>query len=176
MNRLLLLLVIAVAACGRLGRAQLPLSAAIAAGVAPPVGDLARVIRPGYQIAGMIGYAPLQRLELRAEAAHYAFDGNGVAPDLRVLEVSGNLRVELSRHAIISPYAIGGVGASRSRFARADAPAENDIAANVGAGVAAERGRIRLFSELRFHNIFSGANDSNDSRRFAPLTVGVAFR
>ena len=154
--------------------AQRPVSFEVATGVAIPVGDLARAVRPGYDLDAIIGAGPGHR-RLRLEASYRAFPGRDGLASLRVLGLGGSVLFEFLEERRIRPYAVAGGAVYRSRFSTYGARAENDLAASAGSGMAIGRGRMRAFAEIRFHNIFSGANDNDDSRRFVPLTAGLTI-
>lgn len=98
-------------------------------------------------------------------------DGRGTRRD-----GAADLLLALAHPAGVRLYASGGGEFSRSEFGRNDLAPENDLAARVGVGLAAAHGKTRGFLEIRFHNIFSGSNRSDESRRFVAIRAGVMFR
>jgi hypothetical protein len=156
--------------------AQLPVSYRVATGIAAPVGDLAAIVRPGQELAAMIGIGTVHRSRFLVEATYRSFSGRSGLPGLRVQALTGNVLVALTGGGKVQPYAVGGAGVYHSRFSGPGSQAENDLGASAGLGMSIGRHRIRAFTEIRFENIFSGANDNDDSRRLVPVTAGLAFR
>ncbi|MEO5567431.1 MAG: hypothetical protein ABIR92_03005 [Gemmatimonadaceae bacterium] len=161
---------------GHVAEGQHPVSAGIAAGAAAPVGDLRKIVGPGHELAAMIGLDATPRARLRTDASYRRFAGANGGADLRVIGIGADVLLDLAHPAGARLYANGGGGVSRSEFGRNDLPPENDLAARAGVGLAAALGNTRLFSEIGFHNIFSGSNLSDDSRRFIAIRAGMMFR
>lgn len=161
---------------GHVAAAQHPVSAGIAAGAAVPVGDLRKIVRPGHELAAMLGLDATPRARLRTEASYRRFAGANGGVDLQVLGIGADVLLDLGHPAGVRLYASGGGDFSRSEFGRNDLPPENDLGARAGVGLAAALGNTRAFSEIRLHNIFSGSNRSDDSRRFVAIRAGMMFR
>jgi hypothetical protein len=117
---------------------------------------------------GVVGVAVLPTgipLGLELSARYGRISGSAVdgtaAPDLRVVDASANVvyRLKWSFHAPVRPWVLGGVGLYDLKATGDAAPTEAEAVRkpglNGGAGIAVPVGGVELWTDARFHLVFT---------------------
>ena len=158
-------------------------------GIAVPVGDFADDAGGAAQSGGGTALAGLEWMPagksfgLRVDGAYNRFctsacDEAGGDLDVRYrflnANLSGVLEFPVGADANFRPYALAGVGMYNYELVGDDVPAalgesETDFGLNGGLGVTYQLGRVGVFAEGRFHNVFA----TDDDLQYVPILVGA---
>ena len=158
-------------------------------GIGVPVGDFADETIGGAQSGGGTALAGVEwlprggRLGVRVDGAYNRFctsacDQVGGDLDVRYRFLNGNLNGLLEfpfgAEANLRPYLIAGVGIYNYRLEGDDVPlgldeSETDFGVNGGLGLTYALGRVGVFAEGRFHNVFTSESDL----QYIPIVVGA---
>jgi opacity protein-like surface antigen len=140
----------------------------------------------GYNVlAGVSAPIPLLPLAIRVDVQYDQQAQPQSINRLQVYSATANVQYGLLHLAVFEPYVIGGLGYYHilSRyggcpgFCSAEVqPSSNGFGLNAGFGVKAAIGRVGLFGEWRYHDVFAPASDSPfGNGSYAPFTIGVTF-
>jgi hypothetical protein len=114
---------------------------------------------------GLVGVG-IQRkaLGVRLEAMYAG------VPDADLVALTGNLVWILRRPGLMDtePYLIAGVGTYVKYF-------ESRFGVNAGAGVRRRIGPLRLFAEMRFHQVINRFEEAGDANTLVPISLGVVL-
>jgi len=161
----------------------------VGAGLSVPTGDFASDAGGGAQAGGgavFLGAEWMPRGTLfgvRLEGDFNQFcttfcDDIGGNLDIkwRLLNVNlnGVLEMPVGEGARLRPYALAGIGVYNYKLYGSDVPSTTPgsgtkVGLNGGLGLNYDVGRLGIFAEGRFHNVFADANDI----QYVPLMVGV---
>jgi hypothetical protein len=161
----------------------------VGVGLSVPVGEFADEDGPGAQSGGGTALAGVEwlpegrRFGLRVDGAYNRFctaacDDPGGDLDVRFRFLNANLsgiaELPLGTTNDVRAYALAGVGLYNYRLEGDDVPAgldesETDVGLNGGLGVTYRLGRVGLFAESRFHNVFTSEEDI----QYIPILVGA---
>lgn len=166
----------------------------VGVGLSVPVGEFADESGAGAQAGGGTALAGLEWLPegrsfgLRLDGAYNRFctsacDEAGGDLDVRFRFLNANLsgiaELPLGGAADLRPYVLAGVGLYNYKLEGDDVPdgfdeSETDFGLSGGLGVTYALGRVGLFAEGRFHNVFTSEEDV----QYIPVLVGarVNFR
>ena len=168
--------VLAVAVSAPAAQAQNPMSFGIAAGATIPTGDAADGVKTGFHGMATVGLTPAMiPFGLRIDGMYNSLEGKDAfdGSKLRILGLTANGVFNLPGVAA-SPYLIGGVGYYNSKLDIDDLDSESDFGLNVGLGMKFNLSGFGTFAEIRYHSIFDGNDDSNNTS-FIPVTFGIMF-
>ena len=161
----------------------------VGVGLSVPVGEFADEGGVGAQSGGGTALAGLEWLPegrsfgLRLDGAYNRFctaacDEAGGELDVRFRFLNANLsgiaELPMSGSAALRPYALAGVGLYNYKLEGDDVPdgfdaSETDFGVSGGLGVTWALGRVGLFAEGRFHNVFTSEEDV----QYIPVLVGA---
>jgi hypothetical protein len=161
----------------------------VGAGLAVPVGDFADENGTGAQAGGgtaLVGVEWLpegRRFGLRLDGAYNRFctavcDEAQGDLDVRFrflnANLSGMVEFPMGGENNLRPYALAGVGLYNYKLEGDDVPtgldeSETDFGLNGGLGLTYLLGRVGLFAEGRFHNVFTSEEDV----QYIPILVGA---
>ncbi|HKG92219.1 MAG TPA: outer membrane beta-barrel protein [Gemmatimonadaceae bacterium] len=155
----------------------------IAAGASIPTGDFADQSETGFHVSLLLGaQPPLLPIGFRVEGSYHQFAGKeGVTipglgttdvPDLRLLNLTGNVIFQPSGILPARPYVIGGIGLYNTKFDVDNIDSDNDFGWNVGVGGKFSLTGFAAFAEVRYHRVSSGGGEST---AFIPVTFGLMF-
>lgn len=151
-----------------------PISLGIAGGGSLPMSDLSDGSNTGYN--GTLALAiklPMIPVGLRFDGAYNRFSAKGVAGNLQIVSVTGNVTYNLPSIGV-SPYLIGGAGMYSSVASGSGLPSSpraNDFGWNAGAGIGLPLAMFKGFVEARYNRV----TVANGSMEFVPLTFGIMF-
>ncbi len=161
----------------------------VGVGLSVPVGDFADETGGGAQAGGGTALAGVEWLPtghafgLRLDGAYNRFctsvcDEGAGNLDIRYrflnVNLNGILETPLGAEAGLRPYGLAGIGLYNYKLEGDDVPAaedasETDFGFNAGLGLNYTLGRVGLFGEARFHNVFTEGSDV----QYVPVMVGA---
>jgi hypothetical protein len=161
----------------------------VGVGLSAPVGDFADETRGDAEAGGGTALAGIEWLPqgrsfgLRVDGAYNRFctsvcDEAGGNLDVRYRFLNANLNglVEfpMGAEGNLRPYILAGVGVYNYKLEGDDVPtgagdSESDFGVNGGLGLTYAVGRVGVFAEGRFHNVFATGSDL----QYIPLMVGA---
>lgn len=182
-----ILLVVAIAFAATSAAAQV--RGVVGVGLSVPVGDFADETGGAAQSGGGTALAGLEWVPagrtfgLRVDGAYNRFctsacDEAGGDLDVRYRFLNANLNglmeLPVGADGNLRPYLLAGIGIYGYRLEGDDVPAavaesQTDFGVNGGLGVTYQLGRVGLFTEGRFHNVFATGSDL----QYVPITVGA---
>ena len=182
-------IVLLAAAAVLVGEAGAQMRGVVGAGLSVPVGEFADEAGVGAQAGGGTALAGLEWLPegrgfgLRLDGAYNRFctavcDEAGGDLDVRFRFLSANLsgvaELPMGGRGDVRPYVLAGVGLYNYKLEGDDVPetlneSETDFGVNGGLGVTWALGRVGLFAEGRFHNVFTSEEDV----QYIPVLVGA---
>ena len=180
-----IVLIVAIAFAASTAAAQF--RGVVGVGLSVPVGDFADETGGDAQSGGATALAGLEWVPagrtfgLRVDGAYNRFctsacDEAGGDLDVRYRFLNANLNglmeLPVGAEGNLRPYLLAGVGIYGYRLEGDDvtgAESETDFGVNGGLGVTYQVGRVGLFTEGRFHNVFASGSDL----QYVPLTVGA---
>lgn len=171
------------------GSAGAQVRGVVGLGLSVPVGDFADEAGVGAQAGGGTALAGVEWLPegrsfgLRVDGAYNRFCTSAcdeTAGDLDVryrflnANLSGIAELRLGAESDLRPYALAGLGLYNYRLEGDDVPtgldeSETDLGLSAGLGVTYTLGRVGLFAEGRFHNVFAAADDI----QYVPVVLGA---
>jgi opacity protein-like surface antigen len=175
-----------------------PISFGIAGGVSQPLGDFGDIANTGFNVMGTLGFQPTtQAFGFRGDVAYHRFglDEDAITGGAPGVSVDGNASIiaglvsvvmTISNASGVRPYLIGGGGVYRQAVS-ADLTedgqsgeideSETDFGLAGGGGVSFPLGGMNAFIEARFHSVFAGGDDDEDSgnTNFIPVVIGIQF-
>jgi Outer membrane protein beta-barrel domain len=187
MRTLLRACAVAALLAGFTASAEAQLRGVAGAGLSFPVGDFADETGGaakgggGTVFLGAEWMPPGRLFGLRLEGDFNRFcttfcDDTGGNLDIkwRLMNVNlnGMLEMPLGEGARLRPYALGGVGVYNYELRGndvLDAGSQTKVGLNGGLGLNYNAGRVGIFAESRFHNVFATGKDI----QYVPVTVGV---
>lgn len=163
----------------------------VGVGLSVPVGDFADATGGDAEAGGGTALAGVEWIPsgrsfgLRVDGAYNRFctsacDQAGGDLDVRYrflnANLSGLVEFPMGAGASLRPYLLAGVGIYNYKLEGDDVPAvagdsESDFGVNGGLGVTYAFGRVGLFAEGRFHNVFATGSDL----QYIPVVVGARF-
>jgi hypothetical protein len=181
-------IVLAVAAAFMATDASAQVRGVLGIGLSVPVGDFADETGGAAEAGGATALAGIEWLPqgrnfgLRVDGAYNRFctsacDQAGGGLDVRYRFLNANLNglVEFpfGAEADLRPYVLAGVGFYNYKLEGDDvatgAESESDFGVNGGLGLTYTMGRVGVFAEGRFHNVFATGNDL----QYIPVMVGA---
>ena len=181
-------LILAAAAAFMAPQAAAQARGIVGVGLGVPVGDFADEAGAAAQSGGGTGLAGLEWLPqgrsfgLRVDGAYNRFctsacDEAAGELDVRYRFLNANVNglVEFPvGNADLRPYLIAGVGIYNYKLEGDDVPAladesETDFGLNGGLGMTYTLGRVGIFAEGRFHNVFATGSDL----QYIPVMLGA---
>ncbi len=188
----LVLLVLLVLGAAFATRAGAQVRGVVGVGLSVPVGEFADEDGIGAQGGGGTALAGVEWLPagrtfgLRLDGVYNRFctaacDEEGADLDVRFRFLNANLsgiaELPLGGRADLRPYVLAGIGLYNYRLEGDDVPAsldasETDVGLSGGLGLTWAVGRVGLFAEGRFHNVFT----SEDDVQYIPVLVGARVR
>lgn len=173
------------------GSAGAQVRGVVGLGLSVPVGDFADETGAGAQSGGGTALAGVEwlpegrSLGLRVDGAYNRFCTSAcdeTAGDLDVryrflnANLSGIAELPFGAESDLRPYALAGVGLYNYRLEGDDVPtgldeSETDFGLSAGLGLTYTLGRVGLFAEGRFHNVFTSEEDV----QYIPVVVGARF-
>lgn len=188
MKRLAAAALIVAAAALAVSDASAQARGIVGVGLGIPVGDFADDAGAGAQSGGGTALVGLEWLPqsgtygLRIDGAWNRFcttacDAAGGDLDVRYRLLNANLNglVELPlANRAVRPYVMAGAGVYNYKLEGDDVPAgadesETDLGVNAGLGVTYSIGRVGVYAEGRFHNVFAAGDDL----QYIPVMVGA---
>jgi hypothetical protein len=171
------------------GEAGAQVRGVVGVGLSVPVGEFADENGIGAQAGGATALAGVewlpegQRFGLRLDGAYNRFCTaacDEVSGDLDVryrflnANLGGMVELPFGAESNLRPYALAGVGLYNYRLEGDDVPAgldesETDFGLNGGLGLTYDLGRVGIFAEGRFHNVFT----SEEDLQFIPVVLGA---
>ena len=150
-------------------------------GVGVPAGDFDDGFKVGWHGLAAVSYTlPNAPFALQVDGAFSRFKDEAAGLNLKdnVIYGTGNVlyQIKISEMARFLPYLIGGGGVYNIDPTGRDAAgldSQTELGLNVGAGVTVDAGRVNLFVESRFHNVFDGMGTSD--LQFNNFTAGLRF-
>lgn len=183
-------LILAAAGALMVSNASAQVRGVLGVGLGVPVGDFADETGGAAQsgggtaLAGLELLAPGRNFGLRVDGAYNRFCTSAcddAAGDLDIryrfwnANLSGILEFPVGIEANVRPYVLAGVGFYNYKLEGDDVTtaveSENDFGVNGGLGVTVAMGRVGLFAEGRFHNVFASGSDL----QYIPIMVGARF-
>lgn len=172
-----------------------PIGFGIAAGLLVPTGDISDFQSTGWNLQGFVDWTSrTQPFGLRGDVSFGSLSGKTIsaggtafnASDLHLFSVTGDAvwmihpsQGSLSR---TTPYLLAGIGVYHSSFSVGGvSSADNsntNFGINFGGGVLYRLSGFSAFGEIRYHNVFSGAESGtggNSSAHYIPIMVGLRF-
>jgi hypothetical protein len=149
----------------------------VGGGPAVPLGFLNSGTNIGVHAMAAVSVAPAAfPIGIRVDGMYhrYGFSG-GADGHFRVFQgaASAVYHLPAAESTTIRPYLLGGVGLynykSISDFPFTPDESTTDVGINGGVGVDVIAGALRLFTEARYHNVFT----PRENVEFLPITVGV---
>lgn len=161
----------------------------VGVGLSVPLGDFADETGGDAQAGGGTALAGIEWLPsgstfgLRVDGAYNRFctsacDRVGGDLDVRYrflnANLNGLLEFPLAADASLRPYGLAGVGIYNYKLVGDDVPStegdsESDFGINAGVGLTYTIGRVGVFGEARFHNVFATGSDL----QYVPVMVGA---
>lgn len=171
------------------GEAGAQVRGVVGVGLSAPVGHFADEEGMGAQAGGGTALAGVEWLPegwsfgLRVDGAYNRFctavcDEAEGDLDVRFRFLNANLsgiaELPVGGESNLRPYLLAGAGLYNYRLEGDDAPAgldesETDFGLNAGAGVTYTPGRVGIFAESRFHNVFTSEEDI----QYIPVVLGA---
>lgn len=149
-------------------------------GVGVPTGDFDDAFKVGWHGLAAASYTlPNAPFAFQVEGAFSRFNDEAAAVNSKdnIVYGTGNVRYQIQvSQASFLPYLIGGGGVYNVDPTGRDAArldSRTELGLNVGAGVTVDAGRVNLFVESRFHNVFDGMGTSD--LQFNNITAGLRF-
>lgn len=150
-------------------------------GLGVPTGDFDDGFKLGWHGLAAVSYTlPNAPLAFQVDGAFSRFNDEAAAINLKnnILYGTGNLvyRFKISEASRYLPYLIAGGGVYNIDPTGRDAAgldSKTEFGLNIGAGVAVDAGRVRLFVESRFHDVLNGMDNSD--LQFNNFTAGLRF-
>lgn len=173
-------------------RAEAQVRGVMGVGLGFPVGDFADESGIGAQAGGATALAGVEwmpqgrRFGLRLDGAYNRFctevcDEAGADLEVRYRFLNANLsgfaELPMGGRSDVRPYVLAGIGLYNYKLEGDDVPtgldqSETDIGLNGGLGVTWMLGRVGLFAEGRFHNVFT----SEEDLQYIPVLVGARIQ
>jgi hypothetical protein len=165
-----------------------PISFGIAGGVSQPLGDFGDLASTGFNVMGTLGFQPTASVfGFRGDVAYHRFGlddvgGESVDGNASIIAGVASVVMTISNSSGVRPYLIGGAGIYRQAV---DAnvgdvsvdDSETDFGLAGGGGLSFPLGGMNAFIEARFHSVFSGGDEDDDSGNvnFIPVVFGIQF-
>lgn len=185
--RMSIVIAAALALIGSTAMAQV--RGVVGVGLSVPVGDFADAgggdaeAGGGTALAGIEWIPSGKSFGLRVDGAYNRFctsacDQAGGDLDVRYrflnANLNGILEFPMAAGANLRPYLLAGLGIYNYKLEGDDVPAaagdsESDFGVNGGLGINYAFGRVGLFAEGRFHNVFASGSDL----QYVPVMVGA---
>jgi opacity protein-like surface antigen len=150
-------------------------------GIGIPTGDFDDAFKVGWHgLAGASYTLPNAPVAFQIDGAFSRFQDDAPVFNLKenMYYATGNViyQIRVSEAASFLPYLIGGGGVYNIDPTGRDAAgidSRTEFGLNLGAGVTVTAGRVGLFVESRFHNVFNGLETSD--LQFNNVTAGLRF-
>jgi opacity protein-like surface antigen len=150
-------------------------------GIGVPTGDFDDAFKVGWHGLAAASYSlPNAPLGFQIDGAYSSFQDEAAALNIKenMFYATGNViyQIKVSEAAAFLPYLIGGGGVYNLAPTGSDAAgidSRTELGLNLGAGVTVNAGRVGLFVESRFHNVFNGLETSD--LQFNNVTAGLRF-
>jgi hypothetical protein len=182
-------IVLAVAAAFMVTDATAQVRGVVGVGLSVPVGDFADETGGAAEAGGGTALAGIEWLPqgksfgLRVDGAYNRFCTSAcdqATGDLDVryrflnANLNGLMEFPLGAEGNLRPYVLAGVGLYNYRLEGDDVPvgpddSESDFGVNGGLGLTYAMGRVGVFAEGRFHNVFATGSDL----QYIPVMVGA---
>jgi hypothetical protein len=182
-------IVLAVAAAFMATDATAQVRGIVGLGLSVPVGDFADETGGAAEAGGGTALAGIEWLPvgktfgLRVDGAYNRFCTSAcdqATGDLDIryrflnANLSGLMEFPLGADANLRPYVLAGIGLYNYKLEGDDVPAaagdsESDFGVNGGLGLTYAIGRLGVFAEGRFHNVFATGSDL----QYVPVMVGA---
>jgi hypothetical protein len=159
---------------------------ALGGGIGVPLGEFDDGAKLGWHGLAALSFVPEGwpvGIQFDGSYQQFGMEDAGGFTDLktRLIQGTGNVvfKFKTSEESTFRPYLLGGVGVYNSKVSASDDPDDllgggsTDFGINAGAGFDFKAGGAGLFIEGRFHNVFTGGDETN--LRFIPITVGIRF-
>ncbi len=149
----------------------------VGGGPALPLGFLNSGTNIGVHAMAAVSVAPAAfPIGIRVDGMYHRYGfSDGADGHFRVFQGTANAVYHFlaTGSTTIRPYLLGGVGLYNCKTI-SDLPfipdeSTTDLGINGGAGVDVIAGALRVFTEARYHNVFT----SGENAEFLPITVGV---
>lgn len=164
-----------------------PIGFGLAAGLLVPVGSIGDGASTGWNLQGFVDWTSrTQPFGLRADISYGVMPGKNFQTvdfnDLKLFSITGDgvwmIHPAPGSTSRTTPYLLAGVGlyhASQSgNIAGTDVDnGSTNFGINFGGGLLYKLSGFSAFGEVRFHNVFSGADGG--SAKYVPITVGLRF-
>ena len=158
--------------------AHAQVSVGVSAGASLPMSDLKDVVKTGYSVNGLIGFAmPLSPIGFRGEVGYNSWDGKSSVglSGTKVSSLSGtaNIVLQVPGMMVAKPYLIAGLGEHRIKFDAGSLgnTTESKLGYNVGAGLNFGLGTLATMLEARYVVV----NTSGTKTKYLPITFGIMF-
>jgi hypothetical protein len=150
-------------------------------GVGIPTGDFDDAFKVGWHGLAAASYTlPNAPIAFQIDGAFSRFHDQAAAFNMKenMFYATGNViyQIKVSETAAFLPYLIGGGGVYNIDPTGRDAAgldSRTELGLNAGVGVTVNAGRVGLFIESRFHNVFDGLETSD--LQFNNVTAGLRF-
>jgi opacity protein-like surface antigen len=150
-------------------------------GVGVPAGDFDDGFKVGWHGLAAVSYTlPNAPFAFQVDGAFSRFNDEAPGVNLKnnIIYGTGNVlyQIKVSEAARFLPYLIAGGGVYNidpTGSGAAGLDSRTKFGLNVGAGVAIDAGRVNLFVESRFHDVFDGTGTSD--LQFNNFTAGLRF-
>jgi opacity protein-like surface antigen len=167
-----------------------PIGFGFAAGLLIPSGSIGDVQSTGWNLQGFVDWTSrTQPFGLRGDISYGSLQGKDIsgggtsisASDLHLFSITGDgvwmIHPAPGSTSRTTPYLLAGIGLYRASFSVAGASdvdhSSTNFGINFGGGILYKLTGFSAFGEIRYHNVFSGAD--NGSAHYIPIMVGLRF-
>lgn len=174
---------------------EYPIGFGVVAGVLIPTGDIGDFQSTGWNLQGFVDWTSDSRpFGFRGDISYGRLSGKTIsvagvsfeASDLSLFSITadGVWRIHPAQgsESRTTPYLLAGIGLYHSSFdVTGPSSADNsdtNFGINFGGGLEYRLSGFSTFGEIRFHNVFSGAESGtggSSSARYIPIVVGLRF-
>jgi opacity protein-like surface antigen len=169
---------------------EYPIGFGVAAGLLIPTGNIGDFQSTGWNLQGFVDWTSrTQPFGLRGDISYGSLSGKTIsaggssfeASDLHLFSITadGVWRIHPSAGSVsrTTPYLLAGIGLYHSSFEVSGVSSTDNSSTNFGinfgGGVEYRLSGFSAFGEIRYHNVFSGAD--NGSAKYIPIMVGLRF-
>ncbi len=166
---------------------QYPIGFGIAAGLNIPVGSIGDGASTGWNLQGFVDWTSrTQPFGLRGDISYGVLSGKSFQTvdfnDLKLFSITGDgvwmIHPAPGSESRTTPYVLAGVGlyhASQTGDIAGQSVdnGSTNFGINFGGGLLYKLAGFSAFGEIRYHNVFSGADGG--SAKYVPIVVGLRF-
>jgi len=172
-------------------QSEYPIGVGVAAGLLVPIGSIGDGASTGWNLQGFVDWTSrTQPFGLRADVSYGRMSGKDFTAgsqtvkfdDLSLFSITGDgvwmIHPAPGSESRTTPYLLAGVGLYHASQSGNIVGEEVDngstnFGINFGGGILYKLAGFSAFGEIRYHNVFSGAESG--SAKYVPIVVGLRF-